>query len=168
MKKWRDTIWLLVTAMKKLLEPNDLQLFRCAMVVARDIGTRCQEGKQFVRPAFSSTTTTIKSMSDFLGKSGPRVMWILKMSAGYVGRGFGAFSFYPGEHEVLLAPGMEFKVVSVLDLGNGLVQVQAEQIESLYAIFARFPIYNLWLGASGCQRHVANSGVDCCQSIEKC
>ena len=41
------------------------------------------------------------------------------------------FSLHPGENEILLPPNMEFRVMSVIDLGHGLTEVQCEQIEEL-------------------------------------
>merc|ERR1712039_639345 len=128
-RKWRDAIWHLLASMRKLPKVSARVLHRGAQLEASALGKQCMEGEEFVWSGFSSTTKHVSAMKDFLGKDGPRVMWILEMMPTFLGRDLSEFSFFDNEREILLAPQLEFKVVATLELGHGLVQVQCEQVQ---------------------------------------
>ena len=70
-------------------------------------------------------------MKTFLGKSGPRVMFLIELTGPPIARDVKAFSLYPKENEVLLPPNVSFKVVSSFNSGNDFHIVQLKQTESL-------------------------------------
>ena len=130
-KQWKEAIWLLLVAMKKLPRESSALLHRGVKRSATDLGKQCQKGKTFVWSGFSSTTTHVEGLKSFLGQTGPRTLWQLQLRQNFDGVNLKAFSLYPDEHEVLLPPQMEFKVNSAVDLGNDLTLVQCQQIEEI-------------------------------------
>lgn len=93
------------------------------------VGRQCEKGKVFLWCGFSSTTSHVEGLQAFLGTSGPRTKWTLKLRPGFYGVDIRLFSFFPKEFEVLLPPQLEFEVKSVLDCGNGFIEVQCVQLE---------------------------------------
>ena len=73
----------------------------------------------------------MESLQSFLGQDGDRTKWLLQLRPHFHAVSVQSFSLFPGEHEILLPPNMEFRVKSVIDLGHGLTEVQCEQIEEL-------------------------------------
>ncbi|CAK9090609.1 unnamed protein product [Durusdinium trenchii] len=128
-KVWRSAIWLLVTAMNKLPREKETVLYRGVKKAAAELGRQCEKGKVFLWCGFSSTTSHVEGLQAFLGTSGPRTKWTLKLRPGFYGVDIRLFSFFPKEFEVLLPPQLEFEVKSVLDCGNGFIEVQCVQLE---------------------------------------
>merc|ERR1740121_3409960 len=58
--KWKNALWLLLTAMKKLPQPEVTTLYRGAKLDGDGLGPQCQEGAEFTWSALSSTTTQLK------------------------------------------------------------------------------------------------------------
>ena len=126
-RPWRDFVWLLLRALRKL-PPSK------ARVVYRGMaGSVLEEGDELQWSAFSSTATKVDVMEVFLATSGQRTMIHLELTEP-VGRDVSAFSLYPQECEVLLPPNICFEVVSRYKAGSGLVMVQCRQTESLDAL----------------------------------
>ena len=69
-------------------------------------------------------------MKDFLGKEGDRVLLQVALTEKH-GRDIKDFSFVPCENEVLLPPNMEFEFQSKWEAAEGLVMVQAKQVETI-------------------------------------
>ncbi|CAK9055263.1 unnamed protein product [Durusdinium trenchii] len=128
---WRDSIWLLLTAMRKLPRVEERIVQRGVTVHSSKLGKQAKTGKQFLWAGFSSTTTHVESLQAFLGQDGDRTKWLLQLRPHFHAVSVQSFSLFPGEHEILLPPNMEFRVKSVIDLGHGLTEVQCEQIEEL-------------------------------------
>ena len=130
-RPWRDFVWLLLHALRKL-PPSK------ARVVYRGMaGSELEEGAELQWSAFSSTATKVDVMEVFLdaeeATAGTRTMIHLELTEP-VGRDVSAFSLYPQECEVLLPPNICFEVVSRYNAGSGLVIVQCRQTESLDAL----------------------------------
>ena len=125
---WRDYIWLLMHALRKLPASDKRVAFRGCECALRFEPT---PGTDFQWSAFSSTATTIGVMKDFLGATGPRTLFILQLAEPLVARDVRAFSIAPSENEILLPPNVRFEVVDSFDTGGGLVQVQCKQVETL-------------------------------------
>ena len=120
-RPWRDFVWLLLHALRKL-PPSK------ARVVYRGMaGSELEEGAELQWSAFSSTATKVDVMEVFLdaeeATSGPRTMIHLELTEP-VGRDVSTFSLYPQECEVLLPPNVCFEVVSHYNAGSGLVIVR--------------------------------------------
>ena len=85
-----------------------------------------------------STTAAIEVLQSpqFLGKTGIRTIFSLKVSNVFDIRRFSAF---PEEDERLLLCATPFKVVGKLDAGNGLTMVQMEQDVDRPPLISGFP-----------------------------
>jgi hypothetical protein len=128
-RPWRDYIWLLLNALRKLPPvATAAHLYRGMKV---DLGEAYVKGSEFQWAGFSSTSLNVDVMQaeDFVGRSGSRVLFNLKLTEP-VGRDISDFSMYR-EAEILLPPNMMFEVKGVLDAGNFLHILQCEQTESL-------------------------------------
>jgi hypothetical protein len=131
-RPWRDYIWLLLNALRKLPPVAiDTHLYRGMKVGLTDLGEAYVKGSEFQWAGFSSTSLNVDVMQaeDFLGRSGSRVLFSLKLTEP-VGRDISDFSLYR-EAEILLPPNMMFEVKGVLDAGSDLHFLQCEQTESL-------------------------------------
>ena len=131
---WRDFIWLLLHALRKLPPVPALpSVFRGCTKAPSELGLELEAGFEVSWAGFSSTATTIEVMSTFLGQAGPRTVFAIELSEP-VGRDVRDFSLFPKENEVLFPPNMCFEVVSHFDAGNGLIMVQCKQTETVDAI----------------------------------
>ena len=134
-RPWRDFVWLLLHALRKL-PPSRARVVYRAMP-----GVVLAEGAELQWSAFSSTATKVDVMKAFLpettapgwffasntaSNTGPRTMVHLELTEP-VGRDVSAFSLYPQECEALLPPNVCFKVVSRYNDGSGLNIVQCTQ-----------------------------------------
>ena len=93
MKPWRDFIWLLVNALRKLppVDPGDV--FRGCKMAPSELNLELDVGFEFTWSAFSSTATKLATMQQFVGKSGPRTLLTLTLTEP-VGRDVRDFSLY--------------------------------------------------------------------------
>jgi hypothetical protein len=119
-----------MNALREVPPSDVLTVIRGCKRHASTLGGQCIKGEEFVWSAFSSTATTVDVMQTFLGKSGPRTLFMLTLQPG-IGRCVKDFSLFPTENEVILPPNTEFEVVATVNLGHELTQVQCKQIESL-------------------------------------
>ena len=136
---WRDYIWLLLHALKKLPASPLRQVVRGCKRAISTFGLQVTPGKEITWSSFSSTATTIDVMQTFLGESGPRVLFQIELTEPLVARDVRAFSLFEGENELLLPPNMSFEVKSVWHAGNDLHIVQYTQVESLDEILDLTP-----------------------------
>lgn len=128
---WRDYIWLLLHALKKLPPSPVRQVVRGCKRPVSDLGSQGMQGARVTWSAFSSTATTVDVLSDdsFLGQSGSRTMFMIELTDPFIARDVQMFSPFPGENEVLLPPGVCFEVTSVLPQGDMTI-VQCKQVKS--------------------------------------
>ena len=131
-KPWRDFVWLMLHALRKLPPSKARIVVRGSRGTASQLGiSSLTEGTEVQWSAFSSTATKVDVMAIFLDDpdeenadtSGPRTMIHLELTEP-IGRDVSAFSLHPGECEVLLPPNICFEVVSHYDAGSGLLMVQ--------------------------------------------
>ena len=144
-RPWRDFIWLLMHALKKLPVASEQTVFRGAKSTPAqlhldiDPSTGLPEtGFEFTWSAFSSTACTQGVMAGFVGTDGPRTMYTIQLIEP-IARKVVAFSLYPQEDELLLPPNTGFEVVSSFDAGHGLTMVQCKQTETVDAILDLAP-----------------------------
>ena len=130
---WRDYIWLLLHALRKLPPSTEATVFRGCKKSPADLGIELTKDFEFTWSSFSSTATTQGVMQTFLGQSGPRTLITIKMVESS-GRDVRDFSLYPGENEILFPPNMCFEVVDSFDAGNQLIMVQCRQTETVDVI----------------------------------
>jgi len=126
---WRDFIWLLMHALRKLPQPTERMLYRGLKVEPGERQPSTKEGSQ-QWSGFSSTSARAEVMRTFLGDSGERYLYNIEMIEPSA-RDIRAFSLYPDENEILLPPNFCFDIVSVYPAGDGLTLLQCKQTRTL-------------------------------------
>ena len=139
-KRWRDYIWLLMHALKKLPVASERTVFRGAKLTPAELQLELSDGFEFTWSAFSSTACTQGVMNGFVGDTGSRTLYTLELTEP-VARKIVDFSLFPGEDEVLLPPNVSFEIVSngVFAAGHGLTMVQCKQTETVDQILDLAP-----------------------------
>ena len=129
-KPWRHYIWLLMNGLRELppIAPHTT-VYRCMSLGMSELGAAYAKDSEFQWVAFSSTTSRIGATEGFLGTTGPRVMFHLKLTEN-VARDISAFSFHD-ENEILLPPNMTFEVKSSVYAGHGLHILQCDQTPTI-------------------------------------
>ena len=124
-KRWRDYIWLLMHALKKLPVESEQTVFRGAKLTPAEMHLEINAasglpkiGSDFTWSGFSSTALTQGVMQTFVGPQGSRTLLTLQLVEP-VARKIVDFSLFPSEDEVLLPPNVSFEIVSVFDAGSG-------------------------------------------------
>ena len=155
-RPYRDYIWLLMHALRRL-PPSPATIahrgMKCALSALGDYDPKTEVSWG----AFSSVTTDLAVMKEFLGKAGPRVLVNIELQPG-VARDIISFSMFPAEKELLLPPNTLFRVESVLeDAGGGLAIVQLRMIEPKDEILSLWPAWECeadagrWVTVKGTQ-----------------
>ena len=132
-RPWREYIWLLLHALRKLPPSTEVTVFRGCKKSPVDLGLELTKDFEFTWSSFSSTATTQGVMQTFVGQSGPRTLMTIQMAENS-GRDVRDFSLYPGENEILFPPNMCFEVVDSFDAGNQLIMVQCRQTQTVDVI----------------------------------
>ena len=127
---WRDYIWLLLNALKKLPPAKGDMVYRAIKLPPTELGESYSIGEEFQCGSFTSTACRVEAVQHFLGTDGGRTICHLRLTEP-VARDIREFSLYPQEHELLLPPNMFFKVESAAPFGNGLYFLQCLQTESI-------------------------------------
>jgi hypothetical protein len=124
-------ILFLIMAMEKLPAVENCTVYRG---VRCDLTDMYKTGSPPVTwSSFTSTTTKISVLHDatFLGVSGPRTMFMIKLTQGRA-RSIAELSMVAGEDEVILPPNSRFHVECVLPSNDGLLHVQLTELELKY------------------------------------
>jgi hypothetical protein len=95
--------------------------------VKLDLSKQYPVGKKIVWWGFSSCTTHVNVIEQFLGDEGERTMFNIDC---YSGKDVRNHSFFDTENEVLLPPGRYFEVASSLKAAPGFYIIQLIEIES--------------------------------------
>jgi hypothetical protein len=136
LKPWLLYLKLILTGLTKL--PSNRQcLFRG---VKLDLSKQYSIGKTFVWWGFSSCTTHVSVIEQFLGNEDDRTMFTIDC---YSGKNVQNHSFFETENEVLLLPACYFEVVSSLKLGANFHIIQLKEIQPpvpLLPTFASPPV----------------------------
>ena len=138
-RPWRDYIWLLLHALRKLPPATATIVFRGCTNSPDELGLELTAGFDFTWSSFSSTATTQDVMQSFVGQSGPRTLMTIELVEAS-GRYVRDFSLSPEENEILFPPNMCFEVVSSFDAGNELIMVQCKQTETIDSIMDHISI----------------------------
>ena len=138
-RPWRDYIWLLLHALRKLPPATATTVYRGCRKSPDELGLELTAGFDFTWASFSSTATTQGVMNTFVGQSGPRTLMTIELVEAS-GREVNAFSLFPGENEILFPPNMCFEVVDSFDAGNELIMVQCKQTETIDSIMDHISI----------------------------
>ena len=124
---WLLYVRLLLTALSRL-ESTRRFLYRG---VKSDLHNAYSKDQIVTWWGFSSCTTTIEILDDFLGKTGKRTIFTIDCKSG---KTISSHSAYLNEKEVLLLPETQFRVIASLDQGNELYMIQLEEIQSPFCI----------------------------------
>ena len=102
-----------------------------------DLHASYPKGKELYWWAFSSTTKELSTRQNpmFLGFSGVRTVFLIEIVHGVDLQRYSAFQDVASEAEVLLYPGMKFKVIDAMEMGEGLFQVHLRELPLSVAVF---------------------------------
>jgi TPR repeat protein len=118
-------VWLLLKGLTRCPASSVKMVYRG--MKGKDVSGWYQNGKEFEWHQFSSCSSSIDIQSKFTGTTGPRTLFTIELTTSR-GRDITAFSAYPGECEILLAPNTRFRVTASFDAGNGLKMIQLIEI----------------------------------------
>ena len=127
---WKDYIWLLLNALRKLPATDATSVYRGCQGTPAEMNLRLEPGGRLVWSGFSSTAKNVALMNEFLGESGDRVMFDIQLTEAS-GRDISDFSMFPHEVEVLLPPNVKLEFVGNFNAGNRLTMVQLRQLPSI-------------------------------------
>jgi hypothetical protein len=124
---------LILTGLHRL-KPIDDTVFRG---VRLDLSGKYADGDDIIWWAFSSATATaaVLSTDEFLGSSGPRTLFSIKVHRAVDVRKYSAIG---SEDERLILPGTPFTVKPHLKLGGGLTMIQIEEDRSCPSMISGF------------------------------
>ncbi len=125
---------LMLTARSKLPKYNS-PVWRGVKGV--DLRAQYPKDKEVWWWAFTSTTKEMDTLTNpmFLGTSGVRTVFMIEIVHGVDLQRYSAFQGVASEAEVLLYPGMKFKVVASMEMGGGLFQVHLREVPLTVAVF---------------------------------
>ena len=115
--------------------------------VCRDLAAQYPEGREFIDWSFASTTTSSTTARNFLGTSGPRTLFRYTAVSGVDIHTLSRYG--TTEDEVLMKPGIKYRVLQNIDTGGTVVidlkevddEAWAAEVEALRAeIAARTPL----------------------------
>jgi hypothetical protein len=103
--------------------------------VREDLSVIYPTGKEFAWWAISSCTASngVLESSNDLGKSGARTMFSIQTNSG---KNIRAHSYFEDEDEILLPPGLYFRVIDCLNPAEGLHIIQLREIPPPYPMLA--------------------------------
>jgi hypothetical protein len=91
-----------------------------------DVGDEFSKDKTFIWWAFSSCSSSIEVLEQFLGQTGHRTIFNIECDSA---KDISQHSFYQSENEVLMYPARQFQVVSSLNPGNQLRIIHLKEIQ---------------------------------------
>jgi hypothetical protein len=120
---WFLFLRLFIFALSKLPSAKHRTVYRG---VKMDVGDEFPEGKTFIWWAFSSCSSSIKVLEQFLGQTGHRTIFNIECDSA---KDISEHSFYQSENEVLMYPARQFQVFSSFNSGNQLRIIQLKEIQ---------------------------------------
>ncbi|CAF1227765.1 unnamed protein product [Adineta steineri] len=132
LKDWFLYLKLIITGLAKI--PSfSRNLYRG---VRMNLATKYQNGETVIWWAFSSCTTTkeVLKQDAFCGSKGERTIFEINC---YSGKDVREYSKFPSESEVLLIAATQFRVVSNVNKGDGLIVIQLEETEPKYPLIEK-------------------------------
>jgi hypothetical protein len=125
-------IWLLMHALRDCPLYSKKIVFRG---VKADLSAHYPKDREITWFQFSSCTCdlSVEQSEQFCGSSGVRTLFTIELTSGRA-RLITQYSLVPSEAEVLLPPNSRFKVKGMFDAGNGLIQIQLEELPCLEPI----------------------------------
>jgi hypothetical protein len=103
--------------------------------VREDLSALYPKNKEFAWWAVTSCTASIDVLEspNYLGKSGTRTMFSIQTNRG---KDIRAHSYFENEDEILLPPGLYFRVMGCLNPAEGLHVIQLREIPPPYPMLA--------------------------------
>jgi len=123
LKPWFLYLRLIISALSKLPSTSSRTIYRG---VKEDMNQEFLEGKTFIWWGFSSCTSSIQTIKQFLGQYGHRMMFIIDCDSA---KNIGRHSFYQTKNDILLYPARQFKVMSSFSLENELRIIHLKEIQ---------------------------------------
>ncbi|CAF0975945.1 unnamed protein product [Adineta ricciae] len=120
---WFQYLRLFMAALSKVSTTSHRIVYRG---VKSDISGEFQDGKTFIWWAFSSASSSIKALEQFLGTRGHRTIFNIECDSA---KDISKYSFYESENEILLFPARQFQVISTANSGNKLKTVYLKEIQ---------------------------------------
>jgi len=120
---WFPFLRLFMFALTKLPSAAHRILYRG---IQMDLSEDFPKGKKFVWWAFSSCSSSIEVLEQFLSQSGPRTIFNIECDSA---KEVYQHSFYESENELLMYPARQFQVVSSFNSGNQLKIIHLKEIE---------------------------------------
>jgi Ran GTPase-activating protein (RanGAP) involved in mRNA processing and transport len=120
---WFLFLRLFMVALSKLPSTKHRIVYRG---IKMDISQEFPEGKTFIWWAFSSCSSSIKVLEQFLGQNGHRTIFNIECDSA---KDISQHSFYQSENEMLMYPARQFQVVSSLNTGNQLRIIHLKEIQ---------------------------------------
>jgi len=132
-KSWRHYLHYVLGGLRKLPYWEGKQdLYRGVNLnLVEKYQHRYKEGEIITWYSFTSTTTLLHEVINFLPKNGRST--IFTINGVFSGRQIHQLSSIPKEEEVLIPPASRFKIKGIIDMGNHTT-IQMEQVESLEQI----------------------------------
>jgi len=127
--KWKHYLYYLFNALRKIPPwVSNQDLYRGVnQNLVKKYPNKYVSGKDITFYGFTSTSTKLEKVKDFIGKSEGT---ILSINGCFSGRLINTFSGYPEESEVLIPAGSRFTIISVLEFEN-ITMIQLKQIPTL-------------------------------------
>jgi hypothetical protein len=119
---WFLFLRLFIFALAKLPSATHRILYRG---IKMDLTEEFPKGKTFVWWGFSSCSSSIEVLEQFLGQSGHRTIFNIECDSA---KDIRQHSFYQSENEVLMYPARQFQVMSTFNSGNQLKIIHLKEI----------------------------------------
>jgi len=120
---WKHYLHYLINGLRKIpIWKAQQDVYRgVALNLVGLYGEKYKEGKTISWYSFSSTTTNLKKVQEFLGDQESTIFCI---NGCLSGRSIQKFSAHPNEAEILLPPGSRFQIISILRGKMTLIQMK--------------------------------------------
>uniref|UniRef100_A0A6B2L407 NAD(P)(+)--arginine ADP-ribosyltransferase n=1 Tax=Arcella intermedia TaxID=1963864 RepID=A0A6B2L407_9EUKA len=125
--KWKYYLHYLFSAVRKLPKFNGTVYRGVRENLVAKYPEKFVKGAKIVWNPFSSTTTHLEVIQNFLGEEESTIFTLESTTSG---RSISQFSAMPTEAEILIPPGTRFEIISILSLGKVKI-IQMKQIPTL-------------------------------------
>ena len=135
LRPWFLFLRLIIFALAKLPTIPSRTFYRG---IQCDISKDYLKDRTFIWWAFSSCTSTLEVIEDFLGEKGPRTILNIESNSA---KDISRHSFYRTEKEILLYPARQFQVIASLPVGNQFHIIQLKEIQPPFPLI-HIPLAN--------------------------
>ncbi|CAF4514495.1 unnamed protein product, partial [Rotaria sp. Silwood2] len=128
---WFLYLRLVIHALSKLPASSPKIVYRG---IRKDMSSEFSKGQKFIWWGFSSCTTSIEVLNNFLGQNGARTIFNIECQSG---KSIGQHSFYEKEDEFLIYPAQQFEVISSYNAGNQLHIIHIKETSPPWPLFPK-------------------------------